>query len=50
MFSWYGGLFVSTDVNKPSLSAELSYEERAALRRAEREKKRREREKLASGK
>ena len=39
------------DTTKPSMSStELSYEERAALRRAEREKRRQEREKLASGK
>ncbi len=38
------------DLSRPSLNAELTYEERAALRRLEREKKRKEREKLAVGK
>lgn len=38
------------DLEKPSLDANLSYEERAALRRAERERKRKEREVLATPK
>jgi hypothetical protein len=38
------------DLNKPTLNAELTYEERAAIRRAEREKRRKERETLAVSK
>lgn len=41
---------VSVDLNKPSLDTNLSYEERAALRRAERERRRREREAVATAK
>ena len=40
-------LSVSTDLSKPSLDANLSYEERAAIRRAERERRKKEREALA---
>lgn len=38
------------DMNKTSFNAELTYEERAALRKAEREKRKREREALAGAK
>lgn len=38
------------DLNKPSFDVELSYEERAAIRRAEREKRKREREGYATPK
>ena len=40
-------LSVSPDLSKPSLDANLSYEERAAIRRAERERRKKEREGLA---
>ena len=40
----------TVDLNKPTLDDNLSYEERAALRRAERQRKKREREALATAK
>lgn len=40
----------TVDLNKPTLDDNLSYEERAALRRAERQRKKKEREALATAK